>query len=338
MLTAAGIAQCNPVALSFEPPTIHAGEPGLLVATGTPGSLSLIGLDLFPGPTTLPGIGTFQLGLTSALTIFGAVLPANGRFELAIHDDCKSYTFTIYAQALTHDSAHSTSCLSNGAQLHIQETGTCGAPACILDSHICADFNCAPIAHGRSIWFNSVVHVTGLPPTGGIVGYRNAHIEFTARGVHYSLPIPNALMRFSPETIGALTTHDPVNNQFETDVPTSYSGNVFLSGLSFPVPVDLPGGIGPVTWRGQFFADQRGVHFRWKWAAAVYVDFSTDYNALGIKPVDGSSVLSPYPNPHLAGTPENFAASSNLVRGARGGGYCDFTGSYTCATTVGCCR
>lgn len=88
----------------------------------------------------------------------------------------------------------------------------------------------------------------------------------------------------------------------------------------------LPGGINPVTWQGSFSTDTPGVEVNWKWAAAVYTGFSSDYNALGVKPVDDNTA-SIYKNSDHAGTPENFR--SFVTGGARGGGGSNFTGGYS---------
>lgn len=197
---------------------------------------------------------------------------------------------------------------------------------------IAANFNGTAIPAGRSIWFNSIVRINNAT-AGAIVGYRNASIQFTAANVTYSLPIPDALITVTPGLASAQTDYSANENQFETAVPASYSGNIFLSGLSFPVTQSLPGGIDDVTWRGEFVTNVSGASFQWKWAAAVYTTFGTDYNALCIKPIDGSS-MNPYPNSHHAGTPECF--TNFVVGGARGGGGSNWTGSYSGTTTAGC--
>ncbi|HLQ39077.1 MAG TPA: hypothetical protein VK348_14805 [Planctomycetota bacterium] len=200
-------------------------------------------------------------------------------------------------------------------------------PSCLLHSAIGSNFNGTPISQGKYIWFNSIVKVKGLPAAGGTFGYRNAHIDFTAGGVAYSLPVPDAQITVAPGAPGAQTNF--AGGQFATTVPASYTGNIFLSGLAFQVPANLQGGISPVTWSGEFVTFDSGVSFEWKWAAAVYTNFSTDYNQIGAKPIDGASVLNPYMNSDHAGTPENFAYQGNVVGGARGGAGSNFTGSYS---------
>lgn len=71
-----------------------------------------------------------------------------------------------------------------------------------------------------------------------------------------------------------------------------------------------------------------------QWGASVYTSFDTDYNALGVKPVDDNKA-SEYKNSDHAGTPENFKPF--VTGGATGGGGSNYTGSYSatgsCALT-----
>ena len=66
-----------------------------------------------------------------------------------------------------------------------------------------------------------------------------------------------------------------------------------------------------------------------------YSNFSADYNALGVKPVD-DKVQNPYLNSDHAGTPENF--KSFVIGGATGGGGGNFTGGLSATKSVGPCR
>src|SRR5207248_7378144 len=98
-----------------------------------------------------------------------------------------------------------------------------------------------------------------------------------------------------------------------------------------PGPDGLPGGIKNVTWTADFWCDTAGVSVNWKWAAAVYKGFSTDYNAIGVKPVDAKAP-SGYANSDQSGTPEAF--KSFVTGGALGGGGTNYTGSFTGGKTV----
>jgi hypothetical protein len=125
------------------------------------------------------------------------------------------------------------------------------------------------------------------------------------------------------------------NGMWITRVPLNgLSGNVFLSGLAYQLPANLSGGLKNVTWSGVIIPDTAGVSVQWQWAAAVYTRFSSDNNAIGVKPVDDGK-LSQYNNSDHAGTPENF--KSNVIGGARGGGGSNYTGSYSGTASVGPC-
>jgi hypothetical protein len=117
---------------------------------------------------------------------------------------------------------------------------------------------------------------------------------------------------------------DPVTIGFAGSIQFAANGSLYLVS----VPNGFPGGIKQVTWQGMFFSLTPGLKVQWQWAAAVYhnADFATDYNLLGVKPVDDNSA-SVYLNSDHAGTPENF--KSDVVGGARGGGGSNFTGSYS---------
>ncbi len=201
-------------------------------------------------------------------------------------------------------------------------------------SSIASGFNGTAIAAGRYIWFNAVFKVnSSLGSSPVTIQLSNSSIQFTANGTPYNLTVPDADITFDPSASCATTTFNGV--KWVTTVPSSMSGNnSFLSGLAFPVPVNFPGGISPVTWSGTFSSSVPNISLDWKWAAAVYTSFSTNYNTLGVKPVDGSGACL-YANADHAGTPENF--KSFVTGGARGGGGSNFTGSYSATNRVVTC-
>src|SRR5262249_7195690 len=125
-----------------------------------------------------------------------------------------------------------------------------------------------PVGAGSYIWYNSVLKVTGAPATGTTMLFVNQFIDFKTKGpdgklntaddVVFHLAVPNSRLIFDPAVSAATatTTFDIVNNEWVIRVPTSTSGNYFLSGLGFKVPAGgLPGGINPVTWSGNFIAN-----------------------------------------------------------------------------------
>ena len=150
------------------------------------------------------------------------------------------------------------------------------------------------------------------------------HITFTANNTNYNLTVPDAKVVFNDSSVTqATTSYDAVNNLMVTRFPNAPSlGNssAFLSGLAYVVPAGgLPGGIKSVTWTANFSTSSASnVALHWKWAASAFSVFSSDYNNLGIKPVDGQT--SQFPNNDKAGTPENFKQFS-AGNGATGGSY-----------------
>jgi hypothetical protein len=202
-----------------------------------------------------------------------------------------------------------------------------------------SNFNGTAIAAGNTLWFNSVLKVGGLSSVATTtLLFVNQSIDFTVPGSPstsnpnggktFRLAVPNTRLTFSP-TVTASTasvTFDTTHGEWDITVPTSTSGNTFLSGFAFPVPAGgLPGGINPVTWSGNMIATAANVSVNWQWAAAVYTSFSSDYTQLGVKPLDVAT--GQYPNLDHAGTPESY--KSFVTGGARGGGGSNYTGSYS---------
>jgi hypothetical protein len=103
--------------------------------------------------------------------------------------------------------------------------------------------------------------------------------------------------------------------------------------VAYQVPAGgLPGGINPVTWTGTM-SGSASFSLQWQWGAAVYTQFTTNYNQLGIKPLHSTS-LDSYHVGDQAGTPEGVntggtAWKTFVTGGARGGGGSNWTGSYS---------
>ena len=224
--------------------------------------------------------------------------------------------------------------LSSAAPLYSGST-TNTPPRCTVQTAIASNFNGTPIQGGSFVWFNANFTANGIPLTGAKVYFQNATIQFTA-DQNYNLAVPNAQVTFDPNVSCVTTTYDSGTNTFNTTVPVSGSNEIFLTGLAFPVPASFAnaGGRvqGPVVWQGTLGSDTSGVSVSWKWGAAVYTTFTTDYSALQILPAHGNA-CSPAGGDH-AGTPEGFAPSGIafkrfVVGGARGGGGSNFTGSWS---------
>jgi hypothetical protein len=206
-------------------------------------------------------------------------------------------------------------------------------PSCHFSTSIRDNFNALPINAGNYIWFTSVLKAGHLGSNPVTITFTNQTITSPNFG---PLSVPDATVTFDPNVNFATTTFGPGGVSMTT-VPSNptLNGNTFFSGLSFQVPANLPGGIRPVTWSGTISTDTPGVTVNWKWAAAVYTNFSADPSMLGVKPVD-AKVQNPYLNTDHAGTPENFKPF--VIGGATGGGGHNYTGNLSGGATVGPCQ
>jgi hypothetical protein len=193
---------------------------------------------------------------------------------------------------------------------------------CPLGS-ITAGFNGTAIPAGRTIWFTA-----NLKPKGPIVDGTTISFTFSSIDLNGTIiPGPDGQVTYSAAATDATTAF--VAGVWQTTVPLSYKKDVFLAGTQYTTPVNLPGGVKPVTWTGAFSSNTAGVTAQWQFAAAVYQPFGA-YPALGIKPIGDNTLL--YPNHDTQGTPENFKA--NIKSGAMGGGGSNFTGSWSSTKAV----
>ena len=193
-------------------------------------------------------------------------------------------------------------------------------------SSITADFNRTAINAGNYIWFNSVLAASGMGSNPVTIRVTNQ----TVTSGSFAVNLPDAVVTIWPAAAQATTNFDAGTNTWTTVGPSELGGNTFMSGIGYRVPSNLPGSITSVVWRGTFASDRAGVTLKWRWAAAVYSQFSTDPAALGVKPCDGDKYSS-YVNLDYAGTPENF--KSFVIRGARGDGT-TYTGNNTSGVNV----
>lgn len=209
-------------------------------------------------------------------------------------------------------------------------------------SSITANFNGTAIAQGDYIWFTGALKVQGLGSGPTSVYISRASISFSANGTTYTIAVPSSEITFSSSTKVATTEFVQLNPLFlgmgwETDLQLSgLAGNDLMTAVQFKVPSSgLPGGIKNVTFTATFSSYTPGLTVNWQWAAAVYTSFDTDYNSLGVKPVDDNKA-SIYQNSDHAGTPENY--KTFVIGGATGGGGSNFTGSLSgtgsCAMTI----
>jgi hypothetical protein len=209
------------------------------------------------------------------------------------------------------------------------------ASQCKPLSSIAANFNGTALGAGDTLWFSSVLKLSGAPAGAAVtVRFDQASVSYVVGGVTTTVAAPSGVVTFSPAATTASTSYDATSNTWHSTVPAGLGGNTFLSGLAVPLPAGLPGGVRPVTWSGHFSSDTPGVGVSWQWAAAAYTRFGADYGALGVKPVDDPQA-SAYPNSDHAGTPE--AERAFVTGGAMGGGGANYTGSYSGTQSSAAC-
>lgn len=213
-------------------------------------------------------------------------------------------------------------------------------PPCQTPSSNASNFNGTPISGGNFIWFNANFTASGIPSSGAVITFTNSTIALGDTG--QTLAVPNAQITFSPSAACASTTFDSVSNTWMTTVPIAGSDEIFLDGLAFQLPAGFSGTVkGSVVWNGDFSSNVPGVTVQWKWGAAVYTHFTTDYNALQVKASHQNACG--VNNSDHAGTPEGTDSSTGqsfkgfVIGGARGGGGSNFTGSWSGTQAVHVC-
>jgi len=217
-----------------------------------------------------------------------------------------------------------------------------GASCQMCTSTVTGNFNGTAINQGDYIWFTGVLSVKGLGSGPATLYVSDARITFSADNQTYTVKVPSSVITFSSATTIATTDFVQLKPLFlgkgwRTKLQSSgLAGNVLMTAAEFAAPAGgLPGGIKDVAFTTKFSSTTPGLTVNWQWGAAVYTSFDTDYNVLGVKPVDDNNG-SQYKNSDHAGTPENF--KSFVTGGAAGGGGSNYTGSYSatgsCALTL----
>ena len=217
--------------------------------------------------------------------------------------------------------------------------------ACAAPWHVCSastqnhtNFNATTINPGSTIWFNANFKASNIPQTGATVTFKNQTITFRAGGVNYTLPVPDSVIRFSPLRTCSTTAFQGRRQVWITKMPLKGDDEIFLAGLSFLVPSGFGGVTNPVTWSGTFSVPEgSGMSAQWKWAAAVYTQFTDRYNQLQVK--SGHQTSCNFNNGDHAGTPEGVNSVGTpwkqfVVGGGTGGGGSNWTGSFSSTVTV----
>jgi len=196
-------------------------------------------------------------------------------------------------------------------------------------STIATNFQAVSIPADHTLWFNSVVSVQQMSGSSAALFVSSAQINFEADGVHYSLPVPNGVVVFSPSVTEAQTTFDPRKGMWYTVVPRSNrQQESFLAGVSLPLASALPAGVTNVSWSARFESNDPQLKVEWKWRAAVYSQFTDNYTEMTVNAQTNTQPSSSGP----AGTPRNF---KTYVRpGGTGNGSDNYVGNPSPAQTV----
>jgi len=204
---------------------------------------------------------------------------------------------------------------------------------------IASDFRNVAVPGGSYLWFNSIFKVRDVTKQLMHVSFFNSTVQFqytdpAGNPVTVNQSLPDARITIDPNATAASTSFDAINNVWVTSIPWDLDDNSFLTGMPWRVPsTGLPADVEPVTVCGTFASDVASVDIGWRWAAAAYSSFPSDFNALGVKPMD-----TDFDNPggttnhDLAGTPESF--KQYVIAGARGKGGKNYTGSYSRSAVI----
>jgi hypothetical protein len=320
-------ACADPIALPNDPGTCHATYTFSLP----------VGLDAcLPEPTPVPV--TVSAG-NENLEVIPLTDLGNGQFQGQFPVNPTGHSVITFVANDGHGNTTQAQCLvvvsdaEPPALVCTDQTGTFKPILTRAVSSINGRFGCNEITAGNTIWFNSVIHTPSDRQAPFTIRAYDQTIELSVDGVVTTIPVPEAYVTISGGVVTAMTTF--VDGKWETVTKPYLPGNTFLSGVAYTVSEDIGGCRSrncrysechehrrhrrhvSATWNARFDIDQPGVFLRWGWAAAVYTQFSQDYTALGVKPVDGM-LGHPYPNRDAAGSPENF--KEYITTGARGDG------------------
>lgn len=135
----AAAAESTPVTIAFDQDVYQAGTHAELTVSGAPGTLVWLGFDFDPGPTFIPGFGTFDLGFSSSFNFaLLPAIPASG--ELVLTWQCTSPCVNpitgndLYVQGVAPDPLTLAFCLTNPEVLNVEDlSGMCNTCLVIID-------------------------------------------------------------------------------------------------------------------------------------------------------------------------------------------------------------
>lgn len=301
----------------------------------TPGSLYQINWDLTFTPTSGTPINVSSSTTFTAEQVNGVI--QNITEPLGPLTGTYTVTGSVTLQELNNPSQVG---VSNPFPVDFAVTSlTCSVtpppPTCTKTSNSYGSFNGNVVKNGGSIWFNANFSAIGIPKTGATITFTNSTISFTAGGKNYNLPVPNGQIVFSPSATTVSTTFNSLTNAWDTVSPIGGDDEIFLTGLSWPVPVaGLPGGVKNVNWQGTFGASPASANIllQWKWCASAYTSFTSSYNNLCVKPGHNHSCGYQNSSSDHAGTCEGYDThnvpwKNHVIPGACGNGGNNYNGT-----------
>lgn len=170
---------------------------------------------------------------------------------------------------------------------------------------------------GSTLWFNSNAQLKDIAD-GTTISLRHSFLTIGQSGY----TVPDADIVFSSGAQCSSTRFDGVRNRWITTVPLDGDDEVFLDGIAVPVPVAIPKNT-KAAWNTTVYSTFP-VSFNWKGGAAAFSSFSTDYNALLVKPSHQSACN--FNNGDHGGTPEAYPVA---IPGGTGGGGSNRTGGFS---------
>lgn len=171
---------------------------------------------------------------------------------------------------------------------------------------------------GSVVWINAHLDASNVP-TNTITTVDFTGVTLVVNTTSYALP--NGQVVFNP-AVSTPSTMFNADGTWTTTVNPSFKGDIFFDGQAIPVDSNLENGGGGNTDSTLSFSTNStdaDLQFQWQWSAAVYTSWPGNA-AADIEPVHANL---------QAGAPLNTAVEAHLIKGPRGGGGSNFTGSWS---------
>ena len=168
------------------------------------------------------------------------------------------------------------------------------------------------------VWINAHLDASNVP-TNTITTVDFTGVTLVVNTTSYALP--NGQVVFNP-AVSTPSTMFNADGTWTTTVNPSFKGDIFFDGQAIPVDSNLENGGGGNTDSTLSFSTNStdaDLQFQWQWSAAVYRSWPGNA-AADIEPVHANL---------QAGAPLNTAVEAHLIKGPRGGGGSNFTGSWS---------